>query len=197
MKTTAPLLLALSLATALTAQAAVDLQYERGAKPATYRKVHIAPAQVEFHRDFVQDHTSPRSEARLRPEETRRLAADMGESLRRALDEALRARGFEIAASPGGDVLRISPALRDLYVNAPDGSTARMVRHYVREAGSARMEVQGSDPSGARLFHASDQRTTTRIENFSRASDVSNRFWFDAMFRRWAEDFAAALAGSR
>lgn len=195
MKASAPLLLA--LAAAFPVQAAIDLQLDRGAKPAAYRKVHIAPAQVEFHRDFVSDHTSPRSEARLRPEESRRLAADMGEGLRRALDEALRARGFEIAASPAGDVLRISPALRNLYVNAPEGSTARMVRHYVREAGSARMEVEGSDPSGARLFRASDERTTPRIENFSRASDVSNRFWFDAMFRRWAEDFAAALAAAR
>lgn len=189
--------LILAAAAILPAQAAVDLQYDRGAQATAYRKVHIAPPQVEFHRNFLDDHSSPRSEARLRPEEARRLAEDMGRSLRNALDAALRSRGFEIAASPGADVLRLTPALRDLYVNAPEGSTARNVRHYVREAGQARVEVEGMDPSGARLFRASDERTTGRIEKLSRASDVSNRFWFDAMFRQWAEEFAGALAARR
>ena len=192
-----PALFLLAFAAGIPAQAAVELQYERGARPAAFGKVHIAPPTVEFDRNFVSDHTSWRSEARLTPEQTRRLAADMGESLRRALAEALRARGFEIAAAPGADVLRIAPALRDLYVNAPEGSTARAVRHYVREAGKARMEVEGVDPSGARVFRASEERAAGRIEEISRATDVSNRFWFDAMFRRWAEDFAVALAAAR
>ena len=73
-------------------------------------------------------------------------------AIRSALAEAFTRRGFEIALVPGGDVLKISPALKDLYVNAPEGSSTGMVRSYAREAGQARMVVEGNDAAAIAHF---------------------------------------------
>ncbi|HYC35902.1 MAG TPA: hypothetical protein VEC19_05730 [Usitatibacter sp.] len=189
--------LAVLLASASTSQAAIELQYSAGSGALAYRKVHVAPAEVRFHRDFEATSGLRGLSHRLTPEESQRLARDMGESFRAALADALRARGFELAAAPGADVLQIRPALEDLYINAPDPARAAPSRQYVREAGQALLRAEGNDPSGKRLFVASEQRTTGRTEGLSRANEVSNRFWFDTMFRRYAEDLAAALATTR
>jgi hypothetical protein len=178
--------------------AAIDVQFAPGADAKPYRKVLIAPAQVEFQREFLAEAKSSRNPTqRLRPEEVRQLALDMGESFSGALAEAFKKRGFEIAPAPAGDVLRISPALKNLYVNAPDAQTAGMSRSYVREAGGAMMVAEASNPAGVRVASASDESTTTRTLGFEPANRVTNLFRFEAMFRAWADEFADAIAGRK
>ena len=191
------LLLVASLAVSTAALGAVEVQFTAGARSLAQRKLLVEPATVQFHRGFLDEMATGRGRVqRMSRAEVDRLAAEMGETFQKALAEALKARGFEVVATPGADVLRVSPSLQDLYVYAPEGSAAGgVVKQYVREAGSAAMRVEVRDAGGAPIAVASDRATTGRIEPFSRASDVSNRFWFDAMFRRSAEEMAVALAG--
>ena len=188
--------LAVALATLwVPASAAFDLQVASGADARNYRKVLIAPARVEFQREFLSETKLSRDPTmRLRPEEVRDLARDMGEGFSAALAEAFRKRGYEIAPGPGGDVLHVAPSLRNLYVNAPDAQTAGITRSYVREAGGAMMVAEASSPAGERLVTASEETTTSRTFAFEPANRVTNRFHFDAMFRAWADEFAEAIA---
>lgn len=179
-----------------SALAAVEIQFTPGAGTEAYRKVLIAPAQVEFNREFFEDaKPMPGQPRRFSPNQVEALSREMGESFRNALVDAFRRHGFEIALAPGNDVLRISPALKDLNVNTPKGP--RPWRFYARKAGEATMVVEGSDASGARLLRASRQATAGETAALQPASDASNRFWFDAMFRDWAEDLVSALAGAK
>jgi uncharacterized protein DUF3313 len=183
-------------ALATTAFAAPQLQVEPGAHG--FRKVLIEPVRVELHRDFVASTGAFRGQAqRLGDDEARRLAAEMGAAFNQALAQAFRARGYELATGPGADVLRISPALEDLYVNAVERTGVATLKQYVREAGQATMVAEGRDPKGARVVFATEQATAGRTEDFNRASDVSNRFWFEAMFRRWANELVLAMATGR
>jgi hypothetical protein len=176
--------------------AAIDVQFAPGADARTYKKVLIAPARVEFQPEFLnQVRTSRDPTMRLRPDEVRDLARDMGDDFSKALAEAFRKRGYEIVPAPGGDVLSISPALRNLYVNAPDAQTAGLNRSYVREAGGALMVAEASGGSGQRVASASEESTTSRSIDFEPANRVTNRFRFEAMFRAWADEFAGAIAG--
>lgn len=176
----------------------MDVQVSPAARAQSYRKVLIAPVRVELDRDFPGTRSAlPGQLPRLRPEAAREIARDMGESFEMALARAFHARGFEVVSAPGPDVLALSPALRELRVNAPEGSGPASSRVYVREAGQATMEVEGRDAAGTRVVYANEKRTAGRTSELDRASDVSNRFWFDAMFRRWAEEVAAAVAHPR
>jgi hypothetical protein len=192
-------ILAAALATLATASlAAVDIQFSPGAKAQAYRKVLIAPTRVELDRDFLSPNSTIHGHLpRITKEDARKVAREMGESFDAALADAFRARGFEIARAPGPDVLALSPALKDLLVNAPEGAGSATPKVYVREAGQATMEVDGRDAAGARVVFASEKRTTGRITELTRATDVSNRFWFETMFRRWADELAAGVAQTR
>lgn len=181
---------------AASALAAVEIQFTPGAGAKAYRKVLITPAQVQFHRAFFEDTGTLRGQPRrLGADEAEQLGREMGESYRSALTQAFRRHGFEIAPAPGNDVLMISPALKDLNVNTPKGPTPW--QFYARQAGEATMVVEGSDAAGKRLLLATRQATAGETVGFRPASDASNRFWFDAMFRDWAEDMALALASAK
>ncbi|MEO7812349.1 MAG: hypothetical protein ABIR73_09945 [Usitatibacter sp.] len=184
---------------ALGADAAnAPIEFTPGSNMRAYRQVLIAPARVEFDPGFLGEIKSLRGQAhRLSPAEVERLRHEMGESFHKALAEAFESRGFMIATAPGSQVLEITPALKDLYLNAPESARDPMVRSYAREAGRARMSVEGSDASGARVLVASEQATAGHALEFRPASGVSNRFWFDAMFRQWAGELAEAVAGAR
>ena len=180
------------------APAASEVQFASGADTRAYRKVLIAPARVDFSREFLAEAKISRNPTlRLKADEIRDLARDMGDEFSLALAEAFRKRGFEIAPAPANDVLQISPELRNLYVNAPDAQTAAMARSYVREAGGALMAVEARTADGQRVASASEESTTLRPIGFEPANRVTNRFHFGSMFRAWADDVAPAFAGGK
>src|ERR1043166_454283 len=86
---------------------------------ASYRSVMIDPVQVEFrkywNRDFVDPHAKLRQ---LSQDDARRIAEETAVGLQTALADAFKARGYAIAGAPGPGVLRLSPRLTNVYVNA-------------------------------------------------------------------------------
>ena len=178
------------------ALAAVQIDFTPGATSKSYRKILVAPAQVEFDRRFIEDGKTLRgNRGRLRPQEQQQLASEIGQSMRNALADAFRKRGFEVVAAPASDVLTISPAVRDLYVNTPSDRVGSRV--LARSAGEARMVVEGSDASGARVLRASNKATAGETASFQAEHRATNLQAFDEMFRGWAEELAVALAGAR
>ncbi len=198
MKPILALAAAFAAAGATAAVAAIDVRFSGDPGTTSYRKVFIAPAKVEFDRQALREARSVGDPAQhLSDGDVRRIGNDMGESFRTALAEAFAAKGFEVQAAPSSDALRIVPALQDLYVHAPEGSTPGIAKSYVREAGTVTLAAEGLGGRGERLLWARDRAVVGRTLDFNRASDVSNRFWFETEFRRWAEDLALAVAARK
>lgn len=160
----------------------------------SYRKVVIDPVQVAFrndwNRDFVDSHASIR---RLTQDDVRRIADETASTLQSAVAEAFKARGYELAAAPGPGVLRLSPSVTDLYVNAAENlATGGTTKSFTKDAGEATLVLEARDSvSGTLLGRVVDRRTAretkgTEISDVRRTTTVSNNFWFDTMFRRWA-----------
>ena len=193
----ARLALAATLAAlAFPALAAVQIDFTQGATSTSYRKVLVGPAEVEFDRRFIEDGKTLRgNRGKLRPHDQQQLASEIGQSMRNALADALRKRGFEVVAAPASDVLTISPAVRELYVNTPSDRVGSRV--IARSAGEARMVVEGSDASGARVLRASSKATAGETASFQEEHRATNLQAFDEMFRDWAEELAGALARAR
>jgi hypothetical protein len=168
-----------------------------------YKRIVIDAPSVEFRADWLRRMNESRGVARrIEPADARDIAEQLGDRLRSELTQALRAQGYEIvpAASPG--VLRLSPAIVDLYVNAPfvpaPGIDVGLVR---REAGEATMRLEIRDAAtGTLLARMADHDDAQTVGGFERATNVSNLFWFEGLFGRWANDCvrelrAAAPAG--
>ncbi len=179
--------LAIALAATLAAAAGTVSAQSRPA-------VVIAPVQVAFDKSWLPNMNQSRGRAHaVDAEDAQRIAADMAASLRNALDEAVRARGFEVVGSAPG-ALRLAASIDDLYVNAPDVHAPGITKTFVREAGRATLRAEGRDASGAVRLQSEHRGTAGDTGHLSRASNVTNRFWFDALFRSWANEVAAELA---
>lgn len=172
-----------------------ELYLRPDADLASYRKVMIDPVRVEFDSDwlrysrYVREVTRPVGEENIR-RITDNTAADMHASFA----EAFKARGYEIVAAPGPGVLRLTPSVEDLYVNAPDRLSPWRTKTFTREAGQAVLLLEARDAaSGTLLARVVHHGRAEQMGRVTRANDVSNRFWFDALFGRWAANCVAAF----
>ena len=102
----------------------------------------------------------------------------------------------EVAWRPGPGVLRLTPKLRDFYVNAPS-KTAPGVQPYTVYAGEATLELEARDGASGELLAKVVDRRTTDLRRVVPTSGPSNRFGFETMFSRWAANCAKAFQATR
>lgn len=172
---------------------------------AGYRKVVIDPAKITFHKDWNTDSVDPHGVARrLRPDDVRRIADEMASGLQTSVAEAFKARGYEIAAAPGPGVLRLAPSVVDLYVNADETLAPGTTKAFTKDAGEATLVLEARDAvSGTLLGRIVDHRIIpenskgTQISDLRRTGSVSNSFWFDITFQRWATACIDAFEASK
>ncbi len=165
---------------------------------ASYRKVSIAPVEVSYRKDWPRDANKIQSR-RPSADDSRQMAEDMAAGLHKALEAAMRDRGYEVVPAPGPGVLVLHARLDDLQVNAPEAGTVPYTKTYVREAGEATLHLEGVDgATGQRVLVVNDH-AKARFANrgVERATDVTTRFWFDEMFERWADGIAREMVASR
>ena len=173
----------------------VDKMYVRpNADMTRYQKVMIDAVTVEFSKEWDKSVNDPRYVTRIRPEDARRIANETTANLVGILADALKTRGYEIVAAPGPGVLRLSPHVTDLYVNAPDVFPPGRTRSFAMDAGEATVTLEARDASnGTLLAVVSDHGTAQDMLRLSRANNVTNTFWFDGMFRRFAANGVDAI----
>ncbi len=132
------------------------------------------------------------------PEDAKRMAAEAAASLESIVTQTFKARGYEIASAPEPGVLRLSARIADLYVNAPDRYSPWTTKTFTRDAGQATLVLEARDAvSGALLARVVHHGTAGEISRINPASDVSNRFWFDTLFKRWTSDCIAEFEAGR
>ena len=177
----------------------LDKLYLRAnANLATYRRVMIDPVQVEFQKAWLRRMNDPRYVARLRPEDAQRIAGETTSNVGIIVADAFKARGYEIVTAPGPDVLRLSPRVTELYVNAPDIFPPGETRSFTRAAGEATLTLEARDSvTGTLLAAAVDHGTAQDMMRLTQATNVSNAFWFDALYRRWAMSSAAEIDAAK
>jgi len=176
-----------------------ELYLRPNADIAAYRKVLIDPVRAEVSSDWQRNLNYSRNVSRwVGPDDVKRVAADAASSLKSVIAQIYKERGYEIAAAPEPGVLRLTASIADLYVYAPDRYSAWTVKTFTRDAGQATLLLEARDAvTGtllARVMHRGIAREVTRVNT---ASDVTNRFWFDTLFRRWTADCIAEFEAGR
>ena len=176
-----------------------ELYLRPNADLAAYRKVLIDPVRADIRGDWVKNLNYTRNVSRwVGPDDAQRIAADVASTLESTLAETYKARGYEIAAAPEPGVLRLSARIADLYVNAPDRFSPWTVKTFTRDAGQATLLLEARDAvSGTLLARVVHHGIAREISRINMAGDVSNRFWFEALFRRWTADCIAEFEASR
>jgi hypothetical protein len=159
----------------------------------------IDPVRAEIRSDWLKNLNYTRNVSRwVGPDDAQRIAKDTAATLESIIAETYKARGYEIAAAAEPGVLRLSASIADLYVNAPDRFSPWTVKTFTRDAGQATLLLEARDAvSGTLLARVVHHGIAREISRLNMAGDVSNRFWFETLFRRWTADCITEFEAGR
>jgi hypothetical protein len=154
---------------------------------ASYRKVMLEQPQIVFRTNWLRDINRTRDVSRwLTPADQQKIADDMSAGMGQAFADVFKSQGYEVVTAPGPGVLRVTPSVTDLYLNAPDIQSSNLTRTFNRETADATLVVDARDAvNGAVLAHFVDRRTVrdTVGQAPKYTSDVQNLFWMEAASR--------------
>jgi hypothetical protein len=161
-----------------------------------YTKVLIDPTEVSFRKNWQRDQNraSVGLLGRVSDEDARRILDGAREEFQKLFAEAYTKDGYAVVTTAGPDVLRISTAIINLDVTAPDTMSPGRSRTYSRDAGEATLVLEARDSlTGELLGRAVDERETSDMGPYIRNS-VTNAAAFEQVFGRWARTSAEGLA---
>ena len=162
----------------------------------SYSKVMLDPTEVSFRKNWQRDQNRDRLDlsSRVSDADARRILDDAQTEFQRLFAETYISDGYEVVTAPGPDVLRISTAIINLDVTAPDTMSPGRTRTYSEDAGEATLVIEVRDSlTGELLGRAVDERETSDMGPYIRNS-VTNAAAFEQVFRRWARTSADGLA---
>ncbi|HEY6916144.1 MAG TPA: DUF3313 family protein [Allosphingosinicella sp.] len=160
-----------------------------------YTKIMIDKPEVAFKKNWVRDYNRDMRSlsGRVDDEDVRRAIDGATAIFQEALADAYRKEGYQIVSQPGTDVLRLSTAIINVDVTAPDVMRAGPSRTFAQEAGEATFVVEVRDSlTGAVLGRAVDRRLAGDTMTLLRNS-TTNRGDFEHLFDTWAKISAEGL----
>ncbi len=159
-----------------------------GADFRQYTAVIIDTPEVAFDKDWMRNMNETRIlSRRVSQADAEKIAAATRSGLVEAFQDEFRKAGYTIATAPGADVLRLSPSIVKLYINAPDVMAPDRSRTYTIDAGEATLQLKARDSvSGALLGMAVDRREARGTGFVTWTNSVTNRSDFRRLFQQWA-----------
>jgi len=159
-----------------------------GADFRPYTKLMIDPTEAAFKKDWMRSINTQRSlSSRVTEQDAQKILAAARTNFDDIFVEAFKQAGYEIVAAPAPDVLRVSTAVIDLYVNAPDTMSAGRSYSFTMEAGEATLVVEVRDSmTGALMGRVLDRRQTRNTGRMQMTTSVSNQVEFRSLFKQWA-----------
>ena len=160
-----------------------------GADFRQYSAVMIDEPDVAFDKDWMRNMNETRSLShRVSQADAEKIAAATRSGLVEVFQEEFRKAGYTVATAPGADVLRLSPSIIKLYINAPDVMSPGRSTSYTIDAGEATLVLEARDSvSGALLGMAVDRREARGTGFVTWTNSVTNRSDFRRLFQQWAK----------
>jgi hypothetical protein len=160
-----------------------------GADFRQYNAVIIDEPDVAFDKDWMRNMNESRSLSnRVSQADAEKIAAATRSGLVEVFEAEFRKAGYAVAAAPGAEVLRLSPSIIKLYINAPDVMSPGRSSSYTLDAGEATLVLEARDSvSGALLGMAVDRREARGTGFVTWTNSVTNRSDFRRLFQQWAK----------
>jgi hypothetical protein len=157
-----------------------------------YKRIMLDPTQVAFHKDWARNvgETGGSRINQISKRDIEEILAAARSNFDDVFHTAFTEAGYEIATAPAPDVLRVSTAVLNLYINAPEAAlaTGARTRMYTANAGEATLVVETRDSeTGALLGRVIDRRETREAAGPQLATRATNEHDFRRLFEGWAK----------
>jgi hypothetical protein len=159
-----------------------------------YKKIMIDPVQVEFSKSWDPNRGTRGVSNQLDASDLQKIKDGLAGMVQEGFAKKVTKGGYEVATAPGDDTLRVSAAIVDLYINAPEKMTAGRSKTYTTEAGSMVLVMELRDsPTGQLLARVVDRHTDIGTGTMTWTTGVSNRAEADRAISMWAGKLVDAL----
>jgi Protein of unknown function (DUF3313) len=160
------------------------------AEVAGYRNVMLDPVEVRFARNWEPNRGGRSGLSRLDAGDLAAIQSSLAELFRETVRAELARGGYQLVDTPGPDTLRVTAAIVDLYITAPDTMSAGRSRTYTANSGRMTLVAELRDSmTGEILARAVDGRSGRGTGSWT----VSNRVTNTADARRAIGVWATAL----
>jgi hypothetical protein len=175
----------------------VDQLYVRpDVKIEPYTTVMIDKAEVAFDKNWDPNRDTRELSRRVTPEKMEEIKSGLGQMLNDTFVKELTKGGYTIVTAPGPDTLRISPAIVNLYVNAPDTMSAGRSYTFTMDAGRMTLFAEFRDAaSGQLLARAVDTKQGTDMGQLQITNSVTNSAEAQRAITSWAKTLVKGLDG--
>jgi hypothetical protein len=179
-----------------------DVFVRPGANFRGYTRIMIDPAQAALAENWLRNMNTPPLAIlrRTTAQDAEQIVDQARNGFASNFAGAINRAGYEIVSTPGPNVLRLSPSISNLSVNAPASLTnAPLTRVYTVSAGDAMLTLDVRDSTTGDLLgrvvdhRTAGQRGSTR-SSVRFTSPATNRFDFGNMFDAWSSGWVDTLA---
>ena len=140
-----------------------------------YTSVMLDPVQVSFARDWDPNRGRRNPASRLNANDIAAIQSGLADMLRESFRAQLEAGGYTIVDQPGPDTLRVTAAIVDLNVTAPDTMTAGRTRTYTTNSGQMTLVAELRDSvTGDLLARAVDTQRGRNTGAMQFTNNVTN-----------------------
>ena len=155
-----------------------------------YRSVMIDPVEVSFARNWDPNRGGRSQLGRLNADDMAAIQTGVADLFRETFRAELERGGYQLVDVAGPDTLRVTAAIVDLYITAPDTMSAGRSRTYSANAGRMTLVAELRDSmTGEILARAVDARSARSTGTWN----ITNRVTNTADARRAMGIWATAL----
>ena len=152
-----------------------------------YKRVRLDPIEVEFDKNWKPNDSERSSSRRLTPEDIEKIKKALAEEFRKVFTEELTKSGYAVVEENGDDVLRVTTAIVNLYITAPDKMSAGRSRTYTTSAGHATLIAELRDSvTGKLMARAVDSVRGRDTGTFMITNSVTNMSAARTALSQWA-----------
>lgn len=172
-----------------------------GANLRGYTRIVVDPTQVALAENWLRNTNTPPLAIlrRTTAEDAEQIVDQARNGFASNLAGAINRAGYEMVSTPGPNVMRLSPSISNLSVNAPASVTnAPLTRVYTFSAGDATLGLDVRDSMTGELLARIVDRRTAGQRGVTRSSarvttTVTNRYDFGNMFDAWSSGWVQTL----
>src|SRR5215472_6629805 len=152
-----------------------------------YKRVRLDPIEVEFDKNWKPNQNERSPSRRLTNEDLERIKKALAEEFRKVFTEELTKNGYQVVNEDDDDVLRVSAAIVNLYITAPEKMSAGRSRTYTTSAGHMTLIVELRDSvTGKLMARAVDSVQGRDTGNFQITNSVTNMSSARTALSKWA-----------
>ncbi len=162
-----------------------------------YKRVRLDPIEVEFDKNWKPNATERSPSGRLTNSDLEKIKQALAEEFRKVFTEELTKNGYPVVNENDDDVLRVSAAIVNLYINAPERMTPGRTRTYTTSAGHMTLVGELRDSvTGKLMARAVDSVQGRDTGSFQITSSVTNMSAARTALGKWARVLREGLDGA-